>query len=132
MIDVIIGLAQELKAERMKTAALEEQIARDRAKVKFAEAVEASDSSMLIGDLAKILRQNGPELFIWLRENGYLMSAEGEYWNMPTRESMERGLFEVKRTITHKPDGSTEITQTVKVTGKGQIHIVNKFLEKPD
>lgn len=132
MIDVIIGLAQELKAERMKTAALEEEIARDRAKVKFAEAVEASDSSMLIGDLAKILRHNGAELFIWLRENGYLMNAEGECWNMPTRESMEWGLFEVKRTITHKPEGSIEITQTVKVTGKGQIHIVNKFLEKPD
>ena len=137
MLDLIIGLAQELKAERMKTAALEAQMARDKPKVVFAEAVERSDSTILIGDLAKILRDNGVKieqegLFTWLRENGYLTNTEGEFWNMPTRESMERGLFEVKKSVSHNADGSTEITRTVKVTGRGQIHLVNKFLEKPD
>ena len=137
MLDLIIVLTQELKRERMKTAALEAQAARDKPKVVFAKAVEKSSGAILIGDLAKILRDNGVEigqegLFTWLRENGYLTDTEGEFWNMPTRESMEHGLFEVKKSVAHKADGSTEITRTVKVTGRGQIHIVNKFLEKPD
>ena len=137
MLDLLIGLVQELKAERMKIATLEAQAARDKAKVVFAEAVEKSSGSILIGDLAKILRDNGMKieqegLFAWLRENGYLTNAEGEFWNMPTRESVERGLFDVKKSVSHNGDGSTEITRTVKVTGRGQIHLVNKFLEKPD
>ena len=135
MLDLIIELAQELKAERMKRYALEEQSAKDRAKVLFSEALEASSVSMLVGDMAKLLRENGVEigqegLFKWLREKGYLIDEPGENWNMPTRESLERGLFEVKKTVSHKPEGSTEITRTVKITSKGQIDLVSIFLGK--
>ena len=132
--DFIIRLAQELKAERIKVKALQEQAAEDRPKVIFADAVDASQESILIGNLAKILRQNGIEigqnrLFAWLRENGYLMSCRGERWNMPTQSSVERGLFEVKTRIINNPDGSTRITHTTKVTGKGQIYLVNELLK---
>lgn len=138
--DFIIRLAQELKAERQKVSALKEQqrvlevkAAEDRPKVIFADAVDASDGSILIGNLAKILRQNGinigqNRLFAWLRYYGYLMNCKGERWNMPTQSSIERGLFEVKKSVINNPDGSTRITHTTKVTGKGQIYFVNKFL----
>lgn len=131
--DFIIRLAQELKAERIKVKALQERAAEDRPKVIFADAVDASQESILIGNLAKILSQNGIEigqnrLFAWLRENGYLMSCRGERWNMPTQSSVERGLFEVKTRIINNPDGSTRITHTTKVTGKGQIYFVNQLL----
>ena len=132
--DFIIRLAQELKAERIKVQALQEQAAQDRPKVIFAEAVDASSSSILIGNLAKILRQNGVNigqnrLFAWLRENGYLMNCKGERWNFPTQASIDRGLFEVKTRIINNPDGSTRITHTTKVTGKGQIHFINQLLK---
>jgi anti-repressor protein len=131
--DFIIRLAQELKAERIKVKALQEQSAKDRPKVIFADAVDASANSILIGNLAKILRQNGVEigqnrLFTYLRENGYLIRCKGERWNMPTQESIERGLFEVKKVVINNPDGTTKITHTTKVTGKGQIYFVNLFL----
>ena len=131
--DVIIRLAQALKAEREKVTALTEQVEASRAKVIFADAMDASQESILIGNLAKVLKQNGVEigqnrLFAWLRENGYLMNCRGERWNMPTQSSIERGLFEVKTRIINNPDGSTRITHTTKVTGKGQIHFVNLFL----
>lgn len=95
----------------------------------FADAVAASDNSILVGELAKILRQNGVEtgqnrLFQWMRENGYIM----RYTNMPTQYSMERGLMEVKERAINNPDGSVRITQTIKVTGKGQAYFVNKFI----
>ena len=131
--DFIIRLAQELKAERIKVKALQEQSAKDRPKVIFADAVDASANSILIGNLAKILRQNGVEigqnrLFTYLRENGYLIRCKGERWNMPTQESIERGLFEVKKVVINNPDGTAKITHTTKVTGKGQIYFVNLFL----
>ena len=138
--DFIIRLAQELKAERLKTSALEEQkrmlevkAVEDRPKVIFADAVDASKDSILIGNLAKLLQQNGIEigqnrLFAWLRDNHYLISLKGERWNMPTQNSIERGWFEVKKVVINNPDGSTKITHTTKVTGKGQIYFVNKFL----
>ncbi len=134
--DFIIRLAQELKAERIKVQALQEQAAQDRPKVIFAEAVDASSSSILIGSLAKILRQNGVNigqnrLFVWLRENGYLMNCKGERWNFPTQASIDRGLFEVKTRIINNPDGSTKITHTTKVTGKGQIYFINQLLRHP-
>ena len=131
--DVIIRLAQELKAERAKVAELSEQVEASRPKVIFADAMDASQESILIGNLAKVLKQNGVEigqnrLFAWLREHGYLMNCKGERWNMPTQSSIERGLFEVKTRIINNPDGSTKITHTTKVTGKGQIYFVNLFL----
>ncbi len=101
-------------------------------KALFADAVSASNESILIGQLAKLIRQNGYEigqnrLFEWMRENEYLIK-KGERYNQPTQKSMDLGLFEVKeRTITN-PDGSTRITLTTKVTGKGQVYFINKFL----
>ena len=131
---MIISLAQELKAERIKVAALKEQNEKDRPKVIFAEAVNVSNDSILIGNLAKLLRQNGiiigqNRLFEWLRENGYLINCKGDRWNMPTQYSMDRGLFVVKERVINNPDGSTKITHTTKVTGKGQIHFINLFLQ---
>lgn len=110
------------------------QIDRMRPKEIFADAVAASHTSILIGDLAKILKQNGVDtgqkrLFCWLRENGYLIKRKGSDWNMPTQKAMERGLFEVKESTVHNPDGSVRINRTTKVTGKGQQYFINKFLK---
>lgn len=104
-------------------------------KALFADAVSASSTSILVGDLAKLIRQNGMDigqnrLFDWLRNNGYLIRAKGMSWNMPTQRSMDLGLFEVKETsITHS-DGHISVNKTVKVTGKGQIYFVNKLVPK--
>lgn len=112
----------------------DEQIKVMEPKARFADAVEASDTSILIGELAKILTQNGykigqNKLFCVLREQGYLCSKKGAMWNRPTQRAMDMGLFEIKeRTITN-PDGSTMTTSTTKVTGKGQSYFVNKFLQ---
>lgn len=99
----------------------------------FADAVKTSHTSILIGDLAKILKQNGIEtgqkrLFEWLRNNGYLIKRNGTDRNMPTQRAMEMGLFEVKESTINNPDGSIRITKTTKVTGKGQQYFINKFL----
>lgn len=103
-------------------------------KIVFADAVSASNTSILIGDLAKILRQNGVEigqkrLFEWLRKNGYLMKS-GTSKNLPTQRSMEHGLFEVKEHVVVTPSGENKITRTTKVTPKGQIYFINKLLAK--
>lgn len=124
-----IRLLTELKTEREKRAALEEKVKEDKPLVAFATAVETSKSSILIGDLAKILKQNGLEigqnrLFQWLRQNGYLIKA-GSSKNMPTQRSMELELFEVKESTITNPDGSIRVTRTTKVTGKGQIYFIN-------
>ena len=94
--------------------------------------MEASETSILIGDLAKLIKQNGVDigqkrLFAWLRDHGYLIKS-GASANMPTQKSMELGLFEVKERTINNPDGSVRITRTTKVTGKGQTYFVNKFL----
>ena len=99
----------------------------------FADAVSTSHTSILIGDLAKILKQNGVEtgqkrLFNWMRENGYLIKRQGVDRNMPTQKAMELGLFEVKESTVNNPDGSVRINKTTKVTGKGQQYFINKFL----
>lgn len=120
--------------EAQKT--IEEQIAQIeemKPKAIFADAVATSHTSILIGDLAKILKQNGIEtgqkrLFEWLRENGYLSKRKGTEWNPPTQKSMNLGLFEVKETTSVNPDGSVRINKTTKVTGKGQQYFINKFL----
>jgi anti-repressor protein len=101
-------------------------------KALFADAVATADTSILIGDLAKLIRQNGYDigqnrLFGWLRDNGYLVK-HGDAYNMPTQKSMDLGLFEVKERTIGNPDGSTRITRTTKVTGKGQQYFINKFL----
>ena len=113
-------------------AYLLEKAEADAPKVLFADAVAASHTSILIGDLAKLIRQNGVEvgqnrLFQWLRDNGYLCST-GERYNLPTQTSMELKVFEVKVTTISNPDGSIRVTRTTKVTGKGQAYFVNKFL----
>lgn len=106
---------------------------RMRPKEVFADAVATSHTSILIGDLAKLLKQNGVDigqkrLFAWMRENGYLIKRQGSDWNMPTQRSMELGLFEVKESTVNNPDGSVRINKTTKVTGKGQQYFINKFL----
>lgn len=121
-----------LEYSRKQVKALMEENKELKPKALFADAVSASNESILIGQLAKLIRQNGYEigqnrLFGYLRENGYLIK-KGERYNQPTQKSMDFGLFEVKeRTITN-PDGSTRITLTTKVTGKGQVYFINKFL----
>lgn len=101
-------------------------------KVLFAEAVTVSKTSILVGELAKLIKQNGVNigqnrLFEWLRDKGYLCKS-GENYNLPTQYSMELGLFEIKKTVTQNPDGSSRVNRTPKVTGKGQVYFVNKFL----
>ena len=113
----------------------ETQIEADRPKVLFADAVSASKSSCLIGELAKILKQNGIDigqnkLFQWLRSNGYIISRRGESWNQPTQKSMQLGLFELKKTNINHADGHTTVNTTTKVTGKGQQYFINKFLNQ--
>lgn len=131
--DTIIKLATDLKAEREKRMKLQRETEDLKPKALFADAVSASKTSILIGDLAKLLRQNGHDigqrrLFEWMRENGYLIKQRGASWNMPTQKSMERGLFEIKETTISHGDGHTSISKTVKVTGKGQVYFINKFM----
>lgn len=98
----------------------------------FAKAVETSEHSILVGELARIIKQNGVEigqnrLFSWLRDKGYLCK-KGEMYNQPTQKALQMGLFELKKTVITKPNGDSLVTTTTKVTGKGQIYFVNKFL----
>ena len=119
----------KLKAENF---ALEKKIEADKPKTIFADAVSASHTSILVGDLAKLICQNGYQigqkrLFEWLRNNGYLCKS-GSSRNMPMQRYVEQGLFEVKESNVQNPDGSVRITLTTKITGKGQLYFVNKFL----
>lgn len=116
-----------------RTIHLEQKIEQDKPKVLFADAVSTSKNAILIGELAKILRQNGVEmgqtrLFRWLRDNGYLIKRQGSDYNMPTQKAMELGLFEIKETCITHSDGHTSVNRTPKVTGKGQVYFVNKIL----
>ena len=128
-------VAQNKIAEREKKISEQNQdIERMKPKEVFADAVEASETSILIGDMAKLICQNGHKigqnrLFDWMRENGYLIKY-GSSKNMPTQKAMEQKLFEVKERTVVNPDGSVRITKTTMVTGKGQIHFINKFAEK--
>lgn len=120
-----------LTIENKKLAAENEVM---KPKALFADCVSASKSTILIGELAKIIKANGVDigqnrLFSWLRENGYLIRRKGMDYNMPTQKSMELGLFKIKETTINKPDGSIAITKTVKVTGKGQAYFINKFIK---
>lgn len=132
--DTIIKLATELKEEQQKRIALETKVEQDKPKVIFADSVATAKTSILVGELAKLLKQNGVNigqnrLFEWLRNNGYLIKS-GSDRNMPTQYSMERGLFEIKETVISRGDGHTTITKTPKVSGKGQIFFVNKLIKK--
>lgn len=135
--DFLIQLATKLKEEQEQNKILVSENERMKPKEIFADAVAASKSSILIGELAKLLRQNGIDtgekrLFAWMRQQGFLISRRGTDYNMPTQRSMELKLFEVKeRTINH-PDGSVRIIKTTVVTGKGQQYFINKFLQGQD
>lgn len=133
--DFLIQLATQLKEEKEQRKQLEAKVEQDKPKVLFADSVSASKSSILVGELAKILKQNGVDtgqfrLFAWLRENGYLIKREGSDYNMPTQRSVEMGLFEVKQTIITHSDGHITTNKTPKVTGKGQVYFVNKLVSK--
>lgn len=133
--DFLIKLATKLKEEKEARLKAEAQIEADKPKVIFADAVSVSTTTILIGDLAKLLKQNGvhtgqKRLFEWLRSNGYLIKRKGADYNSPTQYAMELGLFEVKETVVTHSDGHTTISKTTKVTGKGQQYFINKFLYK--
>lgn len=131
--DTMIQLCQQLKAEQEHSRQLEAENAAMLPKAVFADAVSASKSSILVGELAKLLRQNGVDtgekrLFHWLRQNGYLIKRNGADHNMPTQRSIEQGLFVIKETTVCHADGHTTISKTPKVTGKGQQYFVNLHL----
>lgn len=130
--DYLIQLATNLKEEKTKRALAEAQIEKDKPKVLFADSCEIAENSILIGEFAKRLKQNGYDigqnkLFEWLRQHDYLCKS-GERKNLPTQYSMERGLFEIKTRVFSNPNGSVRTTSTTKITGRGQIYFTNKFL----
>ena len=139
--DLAIKVFEQLKQEReekkklqLENAKQKKVLENQKPKVLFADSVETSTTSILIGDLAKLLRQNGYDigqnrLFDWLRNNDYLIK-NGERKNMPTQKAMDLELFEIKERTLSNPDGSVRVTRTTKVTGKGQVYFVNKFLKK--
>ncbi len=141
-IDRIIGdpdfgirLLGELKQEREQRKALEAKNEQMQPKARFADAVSSSRSSILVGELAKLLTQNGiatgqNRLFNELRKRGYLVKRRGSDYNMPTQWSMENGWFEIKESVINHSDGHTSVTRTSKVTGKGQVYFINLFMEE--
>lgn len=131
--DTIIKLATTLKEEQAKRREAEAKLEKAKPKMIFADAVSASEQTILIGELAKLIKQNGHDigqkrLFQWMRDNGYLIKRNGADYNVPTQRAMEMGLFRIKESTIVKPDGSTSINKTTKVTGKGQQYFINKFL----
>ena len=140
--DTIIKLATQLKDERQQRL-IEQQLRRDaesqvrkmKPKAMFADSVATSESTVLVGELAKIIRGNGVDigatrLFRWMREHGYLINRKGSDWNMPTQRAMDLGLFKIKETTINHSNGTTSISKTPKVTGKGQQYFINKFLKE--
>ncbi|CAB0927246.1 phage repressor protein/antirepressor Ant [Corynebacterium diphtheriae] len=130
----IIQLATNLKAEQEKNKALTAKVEEDKPKVLFADAVSTSKTTILIGELAKILRGNGIDiggtrLFAWMRANGFLVSRKGSDWNSPTQKSMDLGIMRLKETTVVHSDGHTSVSKTPKVTGKGQEYFVSRFLD---
>lgn len=130
-------MARALLMADKKIHKLETQIEADKPKVLFADAVSASHTSILVGELAKLISQNGYKiganrLFAWMRENGYLIKRKGSDWNMPTQRSMDLKLFEIKETNVQHADGHISVNKTPKVTGKGQQYFINKFLNEDE
>lgn len=138
--EMIMKRALEIANRRVENLQLEnieqkKRLEDQKPKVIFAEALEVSENSILIGELAKLLRQNGIDigqnrLFEKLRSGGYLIKKKGENYNLPTQYSMDLKLFEIKKRTINNPDGSVRATTTTKVTGKGQIYFINKFIQK--
>lgn len=133
--DLAIQAFTKLKEEREKRKELEAKIEEQKPQVLFANTVKSSYTSILVGELAKILTQGGfktgqNRLFDLLRKDGFLISRQGTDYNMPTQKSMELGLFEIKESTVNNPDGSIRISKTPKVTGKGQEYFINRFLNK--
>lgn len=133
--DYIINILTEYKKEKEHNLVLEQQVKENKPKVLFADSVAGSDNSILVGELAKLLKQNGVDigqnrLFKWLRNNGYLIKKNGESYNLPTQRSMDLEILDIKKRVINNPDGSSKITRTPKVTGKGQQYFINKFLSK--
>lgn len=138
--EMILARANQIQSHMIedytkKIELLENKVKEDKPKVIFADAVATSQSSILIGDLAKLIKQNGIDigqkrLFEWMRENGFLIRQKGESYNMPTQKSMDMELFEIKERTVLNPDGSIRISKTPKVTGKGQQYFINVFLSK--
>ena len=131
--DYIINILTEYKKEKEHNLVLEQQVKENKPKVLFADSVAGSDNSILVGELAKLLKQNGIDvgqnrLFKWLRNNGYLIKKSGESYNLPTQKSMDLEILDIKKRVINNPDGSSKITRTPKVTGKGQQYFINKFL----
>lgn len=138
--EMILARANQIQSHMIedytkKIEVLENKVKEDKPKVIFADAVATSQSSILIGDLAKLIKQNGVDtgqkrLFEWMRENEFLIKQKGESYNMPTQKSMNLGLFEIKERTVLNPDGSIRISKTPKVTGKGQQYFINVFLSE--
>lgn len=127
-------MKRALKIANNTIQSLETQIEKDKPKVLFADAVNSSNSSILVGELAKLISQNGVKigqnrLFEWLRNNGYLIKR-GENYNLPTQRSCDLGIMDIKKRTQNNPDGSIRVTRTTKITGKGQQYFINKFLSK--
>lgn len=128
-------LANAIKVAERVIAEKDKQIEAMQPKALFADSVAASSSTILVGELAKILRQNGVDmgekrLFAWLRDNGYLIKRKGTDYNMPTQRSMDMGLFRIKETVVSHSDGHTSVNKTPKITGKGQQYFLNLFIKK--
>lgn len=133
--DTAIRLLTTLKEERQERVRLEAEAKANRPKVLFADAVATAHTSILIGELAKLLKQNGVDmgqnrLFDWMRKHGYLIARKGTDYNMPTQKSMELGLMEIKETSISHADGHVSISKTPKITGKGQQYFIGKFLKQ--
>lgn len=131
------GLASLLQQAADQLRAKDIQIEKMKPKALFADSVATSKTTILVGELAKILRGNGinigaNRLFEWLREHGYLIQRKGSDWNMPTQRAMNQGLFEIKETTINHSNGSISISKTPKVTGKGQQYFVNVFLKQKE
>lgn len=132
MAKAVLVAQSTIQQRDQRIKELESDVAAAKPKVLFADAVSASDSTILIGDLAKILKQNGhpigqKRLFEWLRGNGYLIKRQGADYNSPTQRAMEMGLFKIKETAISHSDGHVSVSKTTKVTGKGQQYFINKF-----
>lgn len=129
--EMILMRSRQILERKVETLQLENEEMKPKAL--FADSVSASHTSILVGELAKLIKQNGVDigskrLFSWLREKGYLIKRKGTDWNMPTQKAMDLGLFEIKETTISHSDGHISINKTPKVTGKGQVYFVNKFL----
>lgn len=132
MAKAVLVAQSTIQQRDQRIKELENDVQAAKPKVLFADAVSASDSTILIGDLAKILKQNGhpigqKRLFCWMREQGYLIKRAGADYNSPTQRAMEMGLFKIKETAISHSDGHVSVSKTTKVTGKGQQYFINKF-----